>query len=59
MEKSSKIFIAGHRGLAGSAIHRELVRQGYQTFCWERVENWILRALVTLRSFSSGSGRNT
>lgn len=29
MEKSSKIFIAGHRGLAGSAIHRELVRQGY------------------------------
>lgn len=29
MEKSSRIFIAGHRGLAGSAIHRELVRQGY------------------------------
>lgn len=32
MEKSSKIFIAGHRGLAGSAIHRELQRQGYANF---------------------------
>ncbi len=29
MDKDSKIFVAGHRGLAGSAIHRELVRQGY------------------------------
>ncbi|MGC2162913.1 MAG: GDP-L-fucose synthase [Silvibacterium sp.] len=32
MNKSSKIFIAGHRGLAGSSIHRELVRQGYTNF---------------------------
>ena len=29
MEKSSRIFVAGHRGLVGSAICRELVRQGY------------------------------
>lgn len=29
MDKSSKIYIAGHRGLAGSAIMRELQRQGY------------------------------
>lgn len=29
MEKSSRIFVAGHGGLAGSAIHRELLRQGY------------------------------
>ena len=29
MNKSSKIYIAGHRGLAGSAIMRELQRQGY------------------------------
>jgi GDP-L-fucose synthase len=29
MEKSTKIFIAGHRGLVGSAIRRELERQGY------------------------------
>lgn len=32
MNKDSKIFIAGHRGLAGSAIHSELVRQGYTNF---------------------------
>lgn len=32
MEKSSKIYIAGHRGLAGGAIHRELARQGYENF---------------------------
>lgn len=29
MEKSSKIFVAGHRGMVGSAIVRELRRQGY------------------------------
>ena len=29
MDKGSKIFVAGHRGLAGSAIHRELARRGY------------------------------
>ena len=29
MEKNSRIFVAGHRGLVGSAICRELERQGY------------------------------
>ena len=29
MEKDAKIFIAGHRGMVGSAIVRELNRQGY------------------------------
>jgi len=29
MEKTTKIYVAGHRGLAGSAIVRELQRQGY------------------------------
>ena len=29
MDKNAKIYIAGHRGLAGSAIVRELQRQGY------------------------------
>lgn len=29
MDKKAKIFVAGHRGLAGSAIVRELQRQGY------------------------------
>ena len=29
MEKTSKIYVAGHTGLVGSAILRELQRQGY------------------------------
>ena len=29
MNKDSKIYVAGHRGMVGSAIVRELTRQGY------------------------------
>jgi len=29
MDKSNKIYVAGHRGMVGSAIVRELQRQGY------------------------------
>ena len=29
MEKNAKIYVAGHRGLVGSAIVRELNRKGY------------------------------
>ena len=29
MERESRIFVAGHRGLVGSAIHRSLERHGY------------------------------
>ena len=30
MEKSSKIYVAGHRGMVGSAIYRKLVKEGFQ-----------------------------
>ena len=30
MEKNAKIYVAGHRGMVGSAIVRELERQGYR-----------------------------
>ena len=30
MEKSARIYVAGHRGLVGSAIWRELQRQGFK-----------------------------
>ena len=30
MEKDSKIYVAGHRGMVGSSIVRELERHGYQ-----------------------------
>jgi len=29
LEKSSKIFVAGHRGMVGSAIYRKLQKEGY------------------------------
>ncbi len=29
MEKDAKIYVAGHRGMVGSAITRELLREGY------------------------------
>ena len=32
MEKTSKIFVAGHRGLVGSAILENLCRRGYSNF---------------------------
>lgn len=32
MNLNSKIFIAGHRGMVGSAIHRQLLKLGYSNF---------------------------
>lgn len=32
MKKESKIYIAGHRGMVGSAIHRKLISEGYSNF---------------------------
>jgi GDP-L-fucose synthase len=30
MEKRSKIYVAGHRGMVGSAIYRKLLKEGFQ-----------------------------
>jgi GDP-L-fucose synthase len=32
MEKDAKIYIAGHRGMVGSAIYRKLVKEGFNNF---------------------------
>ncbi|MGN6394307.1 MAG: GDP-L-fucose synthase [Mucilaginibacter sp.] len=32
MDKSSKIYIAGHRGMVGSAIYRKLKKEGFTNF---------------------------
>lgn len=32
MEKNAKIYIAGHRGMVGSALHRKLLSEGYSRF---------------------------
>ena len=36
MEKDAKIYVAGHRGMVGSAIVRELQRQGYHNIITRR-----------------------
>ncbi len=35
MNKDSKIYIAGHRGMVGSAIHRNLVAKGFSNFVFK------------------------
>lgn len=32
INKDSKIYIAGHNGMAGSAIYRKLKEKGYSNF---------------------------
>lgn len=52
MNKDSKIYVAGHRGLAGSAILRELQRQGYTNIVTRtHAELELEDATATLRFF--------
>ena len=41
MEKYAKIYVAGHRGMVGSAIVRELQRQGIPILLPEPIVSWI------------------
>lgn len=43
MDKNSKIYLAGHDGLVGSAIHRELIKQGYVNIITKEFEEFDLR----------------
>jgi GDP-L-fucose synthase len=53
MELSSKIYIAGHRGMVGSAIWRELHAQGYRNLLGRtRNELNLLSQVDVLRFFS-------
>jgi GDP-L-fucose synthase len=51
MNKNSKIYIAGHRGLAGSAIARELQRQGYTNLVVRTHAELDLEDAVATRQF--------
>lgn len=33
MDKNAKIYVAGHRGMVGSAIYRKLHKEGYSNIC--------------------------
>ena len=43
MEKNSKIYIAGHRGMVGSAIHRRLRKEGFENFIFRTSDELDLR----------------
>ena len=43
MEKSSKIYIAGHQGMVGSALYEELKRRKYNNLLIKPLEELDLR----------------
>jgi GDP-L-fucose synthase len=51
MEKNSKIFVAGHRGLAGSAIVRILQREGFDNVVIKSKSELDLRNQIQVKDF--------
>jgi len=51
MEKNAKIYIAGHRGMVGSAIHRHLLGKGYSNFILRTSSELDLRNQVAVDEF--------
>lgn len=51
MNKDSKIYIAGHRGLVGSAIYRKLENEGYTNLIFRSSYELDLRDQVAVKSF--------
>lgn len=51
MEKKDKIYIAGHRGMVGSAIHRRLVKEGFENFILKTSDELDLRDQKAVADF--------
>lgn len=51
MELSSKIYIAGHRGMVGSAIHRNLQKKGFTNFIFRTSAELDLRNQQAVSEF--------
>src|SRR5579863_2623218 len=51
MKAESRIFVAGHRGLVGSAIHRGLVQRGYSNILLRAHSQLDLTDRVAVRTF--------
>ena len=51
MDRSSKIYIAGHRGMVGSAIHRKLVKEGFTNFVTRTSDTLDLRNQQSVADF--------
>lgn len=51
MEKNDRIYIAGHRGMVGSAIHRKLKEKGYSHFILRTSKELDLTIQADVESF--------
>lgn len=51
METNAKIFIAGHRGMVGSAIQRKLIQEGYQHLIVRNSRELDLRNSIEVEEF--------
>ena len=51
MEKNAKIYIAGHRGMVGSAIHRKLQEKGFTNFVLKTSKELDLRNQQAVSDF--------
>lgn len=51
MKKDSKIYIAGHKGLVGRALHRNLITKGYTNFVLRTFEELDLTNQVAVDAF--------
>ncbi len=51
MNKNSKIYVAGHRGMVGSAILRKLQKEGYDNLIYKTSEELDLRNQVAVADF--------
>ena len=51
MEKDSKIYIAGHRGMVGSAIYRKLQEKGFHNFVFRTSKELDLRNQQAVSDF--------
>lgn len=51
MEKTNKIYIAGHRGMVGSAIVRKLKERGFNNLLFKTSNELYLRDQVSVATF--------
>jgi GDP-L-fucose synthase len=51
MDKKDKIYIAGHRGMVGSAIHRRLKKEGFENFIFRTSDDLDLRNQQAVADF--------
>src|SRR5687768_7609932 len=51
MDKNSKIYIAGHRGMVGSALHRTLEKAGFTNLITRFSAELDLRDQAAVRAF--------